>query len=159
MLFSPEIKIDADRSVLCWLASVDDTGMPNVTPKEIFTLHGSDHFLIADIASSNSVRNIRRHPPVCVSFVDVFWQRGFKIAGTAAIIAADDESFPGIGADLLRMAGKHFPVRNIISVRIEHVSRIWAPSYWLLPEQTDEQRMLQAYETYGVKPDVQLPSG
>ncbi|HEX9869830.1 MAG TPA: pyridoxamine 5'-phosphate oxidase family protein, partial [Candidatus Tectomicrobia bacterium] len=67
--------------MLCWLATVSERGVPNVTPKEIFTHHGDDHIVIADIASSHSVRNVRAHPQVCVSFVDVFRQRGFKITG------------------------------------------------------------------------------
>lgn len=152
MIFDDEIKTDADHSVLCWLATVDATGTPNVTPKEIFALHGQDRFVIADIASSNSVRNILHHPPVCVSFVDIFQQRGFKLVGTGTIIQPSDEDFSSSGAELLRMAGAAFPVRNIISIQVEKASRIWAPSYRLLPDQTDEQRVKQAYRGYGVEP-------
>jgi predicted pyridoxine 5'-phosphate oxidase superfamily flavin-nucleotide-binding protein len=64
--------------VLCWLATVDEAGRPNVSPKEIFTAHGDDHLLIAHLASPGSVRNLRARPEVCVSFVDVFVQKGFK---------------------------------------------------------------------------------
>jgi len=80
------IRTDIENSVLCWLATVDAAGVPNVSPKEIFDSYNDDRIVIADIASSNSVRNIRAHPAVCVSFIDVFRQRGFKIVGTATII-------------------------------------------------------------------------
>ena len=56
------VKTDLKNSVLCWLATVDPTGVPNVTPEEIFASDGDDRVVIADIASSNSVRNIRLQP-------------------------------------------------------------------------------------------------
>ncbi|ATN34186.1 hypothetical protein ACO34A_10260 [Rhizobium sp. ACO-34A] len=146
------IRTDIDNSVLCWLATVDEDGVPNVTPKEIFASHGDDHIVIADIASSNSVRNIRTHPKVCVSFVDVFRQRGFKIVGTAYVLAPEEGDFTTLGQDLMRMAGKDFPIRNIIAVRIERVSRIWAPSYSLFPDRSEAERMQAAYDTYRVRP-------
>jgi len=145
------VKTDMKNSVLCWLATVDPAGVPNVTPKEIFTSQGDDRIVIADIASSNSVRNIRLQPNVCVSFIDIFRQRGFKIVGKARIIPPEAEDFVTLGAELLRMAGEDFLIRNVISVGIDRISRIWAPSYTLFPDRTDEERMQSAYATYGVR--------
>ena len=107
---------------------------------------------MADIASTNTVRNIRSHPSVCVSFIDVFRQRGFKVVGSAIVIGSEEPDFPVVGADLLRMAGSDFPIRHLISIQIERVSRIWAPSYTLFPDRTEGERMQSAYETYGVVP-------
>ena len=101
---------------------------------------------------------VGHHPKVCVSFVDVFRQRGFKIIGSASIVAPDDEQFSQLGADLLRMAGQDFPIRHVISIRIERVSRIWAPSYALFPERTELERMEIAFSTYGVAPVDRRPS-
>jgi predicted pyridoxine 5'-phosphate oxidase superfamily flavin-nucleotide-binding protein len=148
------VRSDIENSVLCWLATVDRNGVPNVTPKEIFSCHGDDHIVVADIASGNTVRNIRAHPAVCVSFVDIFRQQGFKISGSATIMAPEDADFATIGAELLRMAGSVFPVRHVISIRVERISRIWAPSYMLMPDLTVEDRMRQAYSTYGVVPSA-----
>jgi predicted pyridoxine 5'-phosphate oxidase superfamily flavin-nucleotide-binding protein len=146
------MRIDIANSVLCWLATVDSTGTPNVTPKEIFSAYGDDRIIVADIASTNTVRNIRSHPSVCVSFIDVFRQRGFKVTGQAIIIGSDHPDYPVVGAQVLKMAGADFPVRNLISIQIEKVSRILAPSYRLFPDRTEEDRMESAYQTYGVSP-------
>jgi len=35
-MLTPEVIDAAGRSVLCWLATVDDAGHPNVSPKEVF---------------------------------------------------------------------------------------------------------------------------
>jgi uncharacterized protein len=150
------VRTDIENSVLCWLATVDAAGMPNVSPKEIFHHYEHDRIVIADIASSNSVSNIKAHPAVCVSFIDVFRQRGFKITGQATIIAPDAEDFSVVGADLLKMAGDDYPIRNVISVKIGRISRIWAPSYALFPERSETERMLDAYRTYGVHPEPEV---
>ncbi len=76
-LLTRAVREDLDHAVLCWLATVDEDIVPNVSPKEIFCAHGDDALLIANIASPGSMRNIARNPRVCVSFIDVFRQRGF----------------------------------------------------------------------------------
>jgi hypothetical protein len=141
---------DVAGSVLCWLATSDAAGRPNVSPKEIFATHSDSSLVIADIASPGSVANIRVNPQVCVSFVDVFRQRGFKVEGKAYLVERDDADFERVGAELLWMAGPDFPIRAVILVDVERVSRIWAPSYRLFPERTEAERMQAAYDTYGV---------
>ena len=152
MKLNDAVRTDIDNSVLCWLATVDPDGMPNVTPKEIFAAHGDDRIVIADIASAGSVRNIAGHPKVCLSFVDVFRQRGFKITGTARIVARDAPEFATLATDLLTLAGPDFPIRNVIVVDIARIARIWAPSYALFPDRTEAERMQAAYDLYGVRP-------
>ena len=146
------VHTDIANSVLCWLATVDPTGVPNVTPKEIFAAYGDRRLNIADIASSNSVTNIRGNPNVCASFVDVFRQKGFKLVGKAEVIPPEDGRFSELGAELLRMAGTMFTVRHVISIEIERISRIWAPSYALFPNRSDDDIMKDAYRLYGVAP-------
>jgi len=143
---------DLENSVLCWLATVSETGAPNVSPKEMFTLYDDETLVIADIMSPVTIRNIRANPKVCVSFIDVFRMKGFKVEGTATIVPKDDPSFDELGRDLLRMAGSDFPIRSVIRVRIARVSRILAPSYSLFPDRPEEERMQSAYRTYGVRP-------
>ena len=83
----------AGTSVLCWLATVDPDGWPNVSPKEIFCAYDAHTLLIANIASPGSRANVRRHPAVCVSFVDVFIQKGFKLKGIATVVESTDDPF------------------------------------------------------------------
>ncbi|MET3614489.1 putative pyridoxine 5'-phosphate oxidase superfamily flavin-nucleotide-binding protein [Rhizobium aquaticum] len=149
---SEALRADVSASVLCWLATADAEGHPNVSPKEMFTTLGDDSLVIADIASPRSVANIRINPRVCVSFVDVFRQRGFKVEGKASLVEQGHPSFETVAADLLQMAGPDFPIRAVIVVAIDKVSRIWAPSYRLFPERSLEERMQAAYDTYGVEP-------
>lgn len=140
-----------DKSVLCWLATSKD-GVPNVSPKEMFVYSATGHLVIANIASPNSVKNIRQNPQVCVSFIDVFVQKGLKIKGTAEIILNTDNRFQKWGQPLLNMAGERFPFSSLTLIKIDHVSPIVAPSYRFYPDETTEDdQVLNAMKTYGVK--------
>jgi predicted pyridoxine 5'-phosphate oxidase superfamily flavin-nucleotide-binding protein len=86
-MITNEVKKYIDNSVLCWLATCSKDGEPNVSPKEMFTYKDENTLLIANIASPSSIANIQENPKVCVSFVEVFVQKGFKIKGNAIIIA------------------------------------------------------------------------
>lgn len=147
-----QVQASIANSVLCWLATIGPDGTPNVSPKEIFCAASEDRLCIADIASPNSVANIRVNPRVCVSFVDVFRQKGFKLTGAAQVIGRRDPGFENEAAELLRLAGPAFPVRHAIIVKVEKAVRIIAPSYVLHPGMDDAERLAGAYRRYGVQP-------
>jgi predicted pyridoxine 5'-phosphate oxidase superfamily flavin-nucleotide-binding protein len=149
----PEISQSANRSVLCWLATVDEDGQPNVSPKEIFAVFDSEHLVIANIASPTSVRNIGNQARVCVSFVDVFVQKGFKVFGTARNIRRHDDDFCHWVAPLEAKAGPRFPIHSVFTIRASAVEPILAPSYRLYPLETTERGQVEsAMRTYGVLP-------
>lgn len=140
----------ADKSVLCWLATVSADLVPNVSPKEIFSLVDEDLLLIANIASPQSEQNILTNENVCVSFVDVFEQRGFKIIGKAKIIDASDPNWETYLAKLRELADERFPIKNIFAIQITQTAKIQAPSYFLFPDIKVEEQVKSALKVYGV---------
>lgn len=143
----------AQTSILCWLATVDADGQPNVSPKEIFTAFDREHLVIANLASPASVRNIGVNPRVCVSFIDVFVQKGFKVLGTARNVGMRDAGFASWAAPLQAMAGPRFPIHSLIVVRATGFEPILAPSYRLYADETTEKaQVAAAMRAYGVRP-------
>ena len=152
-MLPPELQTSANASILCWLATADAEGQPNVSPKEIFTCFNHEHLVIANIASPKSVRNIAVNPRVCVSFVDVFAQKGFKVWGTARDVHRQDAEFATWAAPLQAMAGARFPIQSVIVVHATGVEPVLAPSYRLYPDETTEQsQVAAAMRAYGVRP-------
>ncbi|WP_244146374.1 pyridoxamine 5'-phosphate oxidase family protein [Comamonas antarctica] len=154
-MLTPDILESSRRSVLCWLATADAHGCPNVSPKEIFAVFDDRHLVIANIASPCSAANIAANPQVCVSFVDVFAQKGFKLTGSARDIAADAPEFAHWAAPVLEKAGPRFALRSVFVVRARSAAPILAPSYWLYPQETTLQSQIEgAYRSYGVRGPV-----
>ncbi|MEJ7139404.1 pyridoxamine 5'-phosphate oxidase family protein [Amphibiibacter pelophylacis] len=151
IMITSEVVDYISRSVLCWLATVDETGQPNVSPKEIFAAFDAEHIVIANIASPKSERNIEINSRVCISFVDIFVQKGFKAIGVARNVKRSDADFSRWSAPLEAMAGPKFPVRSVFVVQVISVEPIVAPSYRLYAaETTEKSQVASALQTYGV---------
>ena len=149
MDLTPEIKDYIKRSVLCWLATASADHIPNVSPKEIFSAFGSNKIIVANIASPQTVRNIRQNENVCISFIDILVQKGFQVKGKARIITRKEPEFPEMEMILSKMTGGDFPFSTITEITIAQVKPIIAPSYRLFPERTEEAQIESAKKSYG----------
>lgn len=151
-MLSTEIKKSIHDSVLCWLATSSSNNIPNVSPKEVFTYFGDSVILVANIASPQTVRNIKENQQVCISFIDVFFQKGFQVKGSASIIKKADPDFKKFSAPLLEITKGEYPFSSLTTIKVNSVKPIIAPSYILFPEKPDDQRLKEAYKNYGVDP-------
>lgn len=151
MKLTETIKTSIDKSVLCWLATASTNGFPNVSPKELFTYFGDERLIIAHIASPQTMKNINQNPNVCISFVDVFVQKGFQLKGKANILTKKNEDYKAMEKVLFKMATAKFPFKQIIEVKVENAKHIVAPSYLLYPETKEEEQIESALKAYGVK--------
>ncbi|MDG9668717.1 pyridoxamine 5'-phosphate oxidase family protein [Hahella sp. CR1] len=147
-----DVKEYADKSILCWLATSNIKGEPNVSPKEIFLAVNPNIIIIANIASPCSEKNIRENPSVCVSYVDIFEQRGCKLKGEARVIEPADSEWDNYIVSLRKIAGDSFPIRNIFEVTVSKASNILAPSYQINPQIQINKQIASAMNAYGVKP-------
>lgn len=152
-LLTEPIREAARRSVLCWLATVDAEVQPNASPKEVWAIADDQHVVVAHIASPISARNIAQQPQVCLSFVDVFVQKGFKLLGTAREVRAADPEFATWAKPLLAMVGQRFVIHNVLVIRVTSVAPIVAPSYRFYPDETTEASQVEsAMRAYKVHP-------
>lgn len=149
-MLTEELKKSIDESVLCWLATADDKGFPNCSPKEIFTYFGESQIVIANIASPESVVNIGKNSSVCVSFVHVFKQKGFKVKGHASYSTAEDGAYQDQLELVQSLAGESFPVKGVIVLEISSVKPIIAPGYYLVAGTTEESQVQNAKRAYSV---------
>jgi predicted pyridoxine 5'-phosphate oxidase superfamily flavin-nucleotide-binding protein len=150
MQLSSQVKESIKSSVICWLATVDKEGSPNVSPKEIFT-HHEDKLIIANIASPQSEKNILANDIVCVSFIDIIEQKGFKVKGHSRVLKNENESFL-VYFDLLKeMTGGKYKILSIFEVTPESIKPIIAPSYLKYPDQNVDERRRGALEAYRIK--------
>jgi predicted pyridoxine 5'-phosphate oxidase superfamily flavin-nucleotide-binding protein len=135
-------------SVLCWLATVDRSGQPNVSPKEVFTVIGDRHLVLANIASPTSVRNVMAGSRACASFIDIFVQKGYKVIGPSSYVRRDSPEFAQWGDALVDIAEPKFSVHGLIIVEAECVEPIVAPSYRLDPNLSEVSQVMSALKTY-----------
>lgn len=144
-----EIREYIKRSVLCWLATSNSHNEPNVSPKEVFAAY-NDFIIVANIASPNTVRNIKENRNVCISFIDIFIQKGFQIKGEAEIVSNESSDYLQMEEELLKITEGKFPFSSITKIKITQTKPIIAPKYILYPDTTEKEQINSALETYGV---------
>ena len=151
-ILSAAVRAAAHSSGLCWLATGDAQGQPNVSPKEVWAIADAQHVAVAHIASPVSARNIAQQPRVCLSFVDVFVQKGFKLLGAAREVRVNDPEFSTWAAPLLAMVGQRFVIQSVLLIRVTAVTPIVAPSVRFYPEETTEaSQIASAMRAYGLQ--------
>ncbi|MGB2761726.1 pyridoxamine 5'-phosphate oxidase family protein [Maribacter stanieri] len=150
MMLTKEIEAAIDDSVLCWLATSSANNMPNVSPKEIFCYFEDDTIIVANIASPQTVKNIRANKNVCISFIDILKQKGFQLKGAAEIIEKSATDFSKMEKMLLHLTEGKFPFATITKITITSSKPIIAPKYLLYPNTTEEQQIESAKKSYGL---------
>ena len=141
------------ESVLCWLATSNIDNQPNVSPKEMFTWHGNNTVIIANIASPEFIENIKANSLVCVSFINIFVQKGYKIKGVARIVNSGDKDYSEKKNTLTSLYTDQFPIKSIIEVLVKEVSEIIAPSYFLYKDITEQAQVKNSMKNYNVTPN------
>lgn len=151
MKLTPEIKDCINNNILCWLATSSANNAPNVSPKELFTLHHDDSLLIANVRSPQTAKNVQTNPQVCVSIIDIFRQKGYQLYGTGELIRRKDPRFEELAKPLLALSEGKYPFASLFQITITQAKPIIAPSYLLYPDTTTEAAQIQAaLQTYRV---------
>lgn len=149
-MLTEEVKESISENVLCWLATSNEKGEPNCSPKEVFTVSEKSELVIANIASPESVANVEVNPNVCVSFVHVFKQKGFKLKGQARYVPFGSKAFTTYMPLVEPVVGTTFKVNGFIVVGVTSVAPIIAPAYFMVKGTTEASQISSAKKAYGV---------
>ena len=144
------IREEVDAAVVCWLATVSAEGEPNVSPKELWAIYDDTSLVVANIASPVTQRNLQSSGRACLSFIDVFRQKGFKLTGAGTYYPETDDAFPKLAASLLEVAGEAFKVKGVFYIKPAVAAPIIAPSYYV-HGRSEAEMVAQSHETYGVR--------
>ena len=92
------------------------------------------------------------HPRVCIGFIDVFVQKGYKLKGIARVVPPLEADFVDLVKPLETMVLGRFTIQGVISVRVASVEPVLAPSYQFYGhEVTEATQIAAAMKSYGVK--------
>jgi len=124
------------RYPLCFVASLNEDGSPNLSPKGTVRVWDADQLVFADVASPQTVANVRRDDRVHVNVVDHFARRGWRFAGRARV-TDDPEVLQALRDEY---PGEPYPFRQAVLVRVEEARELVSPSYALGQTEADLRR-------------------
>lgn len=132
-ILSDDMKRVVREQRLGFVATVCPDGTPNLSPKGTLIVDGDNRLAFADLASPQTIANLRANPAVETNVVDQRMRTGYRFKGTATVVA-DGPEFERLAALLNDVLGVD-PVpwgdraRLFVSIEVETARALVSPSY------------------------------
>ena len=142
---------------LAFVATVNADGTPNLSPKSSLAVLDGDRIGFADIASPNTVRNLKANPAIEVNAIDIFMRRGYRFRGIATLEPPGSEIFAMVAAPFWAENGRDFPIHGVVNIAVEKALPVLSPAYTFIEGVTEEALREAYYRKYGVEPTTPSP--
>jgi predicted pyridoxine 5'-phosphate oxidase superfamily flavin-nucleotide-binding protein len=115
---------------LGFVASVFTDGRPHLSHKGTLTVYDDQHLIFADIASPQTVENLRHSAEAVIEVVDFFSRKGFRFVGTAHVVPMTEEAKPYVAFyESWGLQDVKARVKNFVLIKIESVQQTFSPAY------------------------------
>ena len=123
----PEARRVVEEQRLCFVATVNEDGTPNLSPKGTIGVLDDDHLAFGDIRSPRTVQNLRERPAIEINVLDPIGRKGYRFRGTAEIV----DPGPRFGAleATFRARGLAHPFQCVVVVKVERAEPVISPAY------------------------------
>ena len=116
-----------------FIATVCPDGTPNLSPKGTTAVWDDEHLVFADLASPNTMANLRHNPAMELNVVDVYSRRGYRFKGTVSIVEKGGGLFDEIShAFETGTRGVHqvgLPARSYVLLKVDRALPLVSPAY------------------------------
>jgi uncharacterized protein len=123
----PEARRVVEDQRLCFVATVNEDGTPNLSPKGTIGVLDEDHLAFGDIRSPRTIQNLRVRPTVEVNVLDPIGRKGYRFRGTATVVD------PGPRFDELeatfRARGLEHAFHCVVVIQVERAEPVVSPAY------------------------------
>ena len=155
-MLDEDMKRIISTTMLCFAATVNKDGTPNLSPKSSLKVYDTQNLIFANMASPKTVSNILRNPAIEINCVDIFSRHGYRFSGVATIHNGTDPIYTALKKDIALEHGDAIPVFDAVMVRVSEVGKLVSPAYTFIDGVTEELLRKAYYGKYGVKP-VSIP--
>jgi hypothetical protein len=127
-----DMKRVVNEQRLAFAATVCADGTANLSPKGTIAVLDDDHLMFADLASPQTVENLRHNASLELNVVDVVRRTGYRFKGRA-VVHGDGERFEQLLASYA--SGRHVVaeprerIRHIVVVELERCLPLISPAY------------------------------
>ena len=149
-LITDEMRQLIQRVRLCFAATVDPQGKPNLSPKGSIEVWDDDHLVFADIASPATVDNLKKNPSIEINVVDQVLRRGFRFKGQAELYF-DGPMFDAVAEALWARVGHQYPVHGVVKIKVEKALPVLSPAYTFNPGITEANVKSDWLKHYGYR--------
>ena len=126
-MLTPDMKRIIEEQRLGFVATAAADGTPNVSPKGTFVVLDDETIGFGEIRSPGTLRNLRANPRVEVNFVDPFVRKGYRFAGTAAVVERGNGAFDALLGHFRSTLAPR--MRAIVTITVTKALPLTSPVY------------------------------
>jgi predicted pyridoxine 5'-phosphate oxidase superfamily flavin-nucleotide-binding protein len=148
-LITPEMRRIVEEQRLGFAATICEDGTANLSPKGTVTVLDDEHLMFADLASPQTVKNLRTNTSIEINVVDPVIRKGFRFKGRGIVVDPGErfdqllESSFTSGARAVRDATAR--IRHIVVIEVERALPVVSPAY---DEDVTEAEVSARWERY-----------
>lgn len=128
MLTAEMIQV-AEKQRLGFVATVSESGEPNVSPKGTFVVVDAHTLAFGEIRSPQTLKNLRTRSTVEVNFVDPLSRKGFRARGAATIHKRGSTGFEEHIGRFERWGTLAERIRNVVLIEVRTAAPLSSPAY------------------------------
>lgn len=136
-MLTQEMKDTVNKQRLGFVATVSETGEPNVSPKGTFVVVDDRTLAFGDIRSPGTIANLRHHPIVEVNFVDPLRRKGFRAKGTATVHTRDSDVYHTHRGRFDRWGALAEGIKHIVLIEVRSAKPLSTPAYDIGAQEAD----------------------
>jgi len=128
-MLTDEMKSIIGTYPLGFVASVNEDGTPNLSPKGTFVVLNDTQLAFGHIRSPGTMANIATRPTIEVNFLDVLARKAVRLRGRAHMFSRSAPEFAQLFAALTGWKGYTELMKAVVRVDIETATLILSPAY------------------------------
>ena len=128
-MISQEIKETIKKAKLCFVATINHDGSPNLSPKASLEVWDQCHVIFAHIESFKTIENLKSRPLVAINVVDFIKRKGFCLEGEATIFQHGTPEYDFIAEPIWKNHGPQYPVHCAVKVKVHSAGGLYSPAY------------------------------
>lgn len=110
-------------------ATVDESGLPCVSPKGTSVVLNDTTIIFGNIRSPQTVKNIKRIADMEVCFLDVLSRRAFRARGNARYVEGLSEEFRNMISKFEKWGDLVGTIKGIVVLKVVSATEIKSPIY------------------------------
>jgi predicted pyridoxine 5'-phosphate oxidase superfamily flavin-nucleotide-binding protein len=133
---------------LGFAATICEDGTANLSPKGTVTVLDEDHLTFADLASPQTVKNLRTNPSIEINVVDPVIRKGFRFKGRGVVVDPGerfDELLERFISGSRAVRDAKARIRHLVVIEVERALPLVSPAY---DEGATEEEVSARWERY-----------
>jgi hypothetical protein len=144
-----DVEAIIERAILSFVATINEDGTPNLSPKASLTVRDGVLYF-ADIASPQTISNVRRSPAVEINVVDIFQRRGYRFKGSASILKPGTREYSMIADWVWETNGREYPVDHVVRIETSSITALLSPAHVFAQPARSQDEITDTYrQKYG----------